>query len=198
MKKAVFVDRDGTLNDMVFDRDHGTLDSPRKPEQVTLIKGAGAFLRGLRDLGYFIALATNQPGIAKGTLTAADLEAVNGRLAALLAAEGGRWDDSRICPHHPQFGSPCDCRKPAPGLLTQAAREHEIDLRQSWMVGDGLVDIQAGRAAGCRTILVTKLKLYHVERFLQLEGREPDYVAGTLQQALRIIAGGEASGPDKE
>ena len=198
MKKAVFVDRDGTLNEMVYDPIHGTLDSPRRPEQVQLVKGAGAFLRGLRERGYFVVIATNQPGISKGTLTAPDLASVNDRLRDLVKAEGGDWDDLRICPHHPAFGSDCDCRKPKPGLLTAAARDHGIDLSQSWMIGDGTVDVQAGRAAGCHTILLTKLKLYHVERFFDMKDAEPEAVAGSLSQALAIISGGPRPGRLKE
>lgn len=189
MKKAIFIDRDGTLNEMVHDPDHGTLDSPRRPEQVALMPGAAEFLKALREDGWFLVVATNQPGIAKGTLTPPELKAVHARLADLLAAGGGRWDDLRVCTHHPDYGSPCDCRKPKPGLLLEAARAHGLDLSASWMIGDGLVDVRAGRAAGCRTILLTKLKLYHVERFFDMNGAEPDAVAGTLAEALRVIRG---------
>ncbi len=187
MKRAVFVDRDGTLNEMVFDPDHGLLDSPRRPEQVTLMKNAAKFIDGLRQLGFFIVVVTNQPGVSKGTLTLPELDAVNQRLADLL--KPAHWDDLRFCPHHPEFGSPCDCRKPKPGMLMAAARDHGIDLSQSWMVGDGLIDVQAGRAAGCKTVLVTKLKISVVERFFDTGGAEPDEVAPNLMSALEIIAG---------
>ena len=112
MKKAAFVDRDGTINEMVYDETHGTMDSPRRPEQVALAKNAAAFLHGLRELGYLIVIVTNQPGIAKGTLTEPELNAVNHRIADLLLP--ARWDELRFCPHHPDFGSVCDCRKPKP------------------------------------------------------------------------------------
>jgi D-glycero-D-manno-heptose 1,7-bisphosphate phosphatase len=187
MKRAAFVDRDGTLNEMVFDATHGLLDSPRRPEQVTLVKNARGFLEGLRALGFFIVIVTNQPGISKGTLTLPELDAVNQRLADLLEPAG--WDDLRFCPHHPDFGSPCDCRKPLPGMLTKAATDHGIDLSQSWMIGDGQVDIAAGRAAGCKTMLVSKLKISQVEKFFDTNGAEPDAVAPNLMAALDIIAG---------
>jgi len=183
---AVFIDRDGTMNDMVYDGTHGTFDSPRRAEQVRLRPGAAEFVRGVKAAGFRAILVTNQPGFAKGTLTQADLDAVHGRLAELLAAGGAAWDAVYVCPHHPGV-SACDCRKPKPGLLLQAAREHGLDLARSWMVGDGLVDIGAGRAAGCRTILVANLKIEQIERFLAFEHGEPDHVARNLAGALSII-----------
>ncbi len=194
MKKAVFIDRDGTLNSMVYDETHGLLDSPRRPEQVRLVKDAAEFLRGLRKAGFLTVVVTNQPGIAKGTLTLEELYAVNRKVARLLEAGRAEWDDLCFCPHHPKgvkraYAKKCACRKPKPGMLLQAAKEHGIALRGSWMVGDGLNDIQAGRAAGCRTILVTKLKLDQVEQFFALKNARPTAVAASLKDALRIIKG---------
>lgn len=186
MRKALFIDRDGVLNKMVYDDSHGLMDSPRLPSQVEAMPGAGHFLSQIREWGYLIVVVTNQPGVAKGTLTASALEAVNQRLAQSLALEGGKWDDIRICPHHPEYSEhPCDCRKPKPGLITSAAQEHGIDLSKSWMMGDGVNDIQAGCAAGCRTILFTNLKVEQIERFLRLQCT-PDLVAGRFEE---VIAG---------
>lgn len=184
---AVFLDRDGVLNEMVYDAAHGLLDSPRRAEQVVVMRDATAFLQGLRELGYKVIVVTNQPGIAKGTLSIEELNAVHQRLGDALYPGG--WDALEYCPHHPEFGDVCECRKPGAGMLRKAAREHGIDLSRSWMVGDGLVDVQAGRAAGCRTVLVTKLKVNVVERFFDLEGAEPDFVARDLSQALKCIRG---------
>ncbi len=200
MKKAIFIDRDGTLNEMVYDDTHGLMDSPRRAEQVRLVRGAGRFLKAARELGFMVIVVTNQPGIAKGTLTEAELDAVNRRLADLLAEEGGRWDELRYSPWHPQGGpggraefiGPSDTRKPAPGMLLEAAREHGIYLPASWMIGDGIVDVQAGRAAGCRTILLATVKLEQVERFVNMERAEPDHVARSLDEALEIIRSGLA------
>jgi D-glycero-D-manno-heptose 1,7-bisphosphate phosphatase len=194
MKKAVFVDRDGTLNAMVYNEDHGLMDSPMKPEQVRMIPGAGEFLAELHKDGFFVCVATNQPGLAKGTLTLKSLDAVNQSLAQQLSAEGGHWDDFTVCPHHPkgsgvqnEFVRECRCRKPKPGLLLDAAKTHNIDLSASWMVGDGLNDIQAGRAAGCKTILVTSLKIEQIQQFFQLDNCMPDAIVPKLQDALPII-----------
>lgn len=195
MNKAVFIDRDGVLNEMVFDETHGLLDSPRRPEQVRLVPGAGRFLRDVHALGYRIIVVTNQPGIAKGTLTLAQLHAVNNRLLELAGQEGGAWDDLQYCPHHPECGPGsmpeyvcvCECRKPKPGLLVTAAHEYGLDLSQSWMIGDGLVDVQAGKAAGCRTILVTRLKLEQVERLFTTGVNDIGKVAKDFTGVLDII-----------
>ncbi|TAN38278.1 MAG: HAD-IIIA family hydrolase [Verrucomicrobia bacterium] len=192
---AIFLDRDGTINEMVYDETHGLLDSPRRPEQVVLIPGAAEFMCHVRRLGYRIVVVTNQPGIAKGTLTLAELEAVNQRLAELLATEGAQWDALYFCPHHPQgwpgFSSPyvrnCDCRKPKPGLLLRATHEHDLDLTKSWMIGDGSNDIEAGNAAKCQTMLITKLKIEQIERFYTLESAVPTVIATNFTEATSII-----------
>jgi len=196
MKRAVFVDRDGTLNRMVYDETHGLYDSPHRPDQVQLKPNAGGFIQALRRAGFVVVVVTNQPGVAKGTLTMPELEAVNTRLRELLLRDGGEaWDSLVYCPHHPEgtvaeFSINCDCRKPRPGLLVKAARELELDLQNSWMVGDGLVDIQAGRTLGCRTILVTQLKLEQVERFFSLDKAMPDFIEPDLAGAqARILSG---------
>lgn len=194
-RAAVFVDRDGTLNEMVYDETHGLLDSPRRSNQVRMIRNAGSFLADAKRLGYLAVVVTNQPGIAKGTLSFEDLEAVNRTLSQLLEAEGASWDGFFFCPHHPkgsedgrpEYITECACRKPAPGLLLDAAKELGIDLASSWMVGDGLNDIEAGKAAGCRTILVSKLKMDQVERFFGTANIEPDFIAKDLAKALDII-----------
>jgi len=204
MKPAVFIDRDGVLNAMVYDETHGLLDSPRRPEQVEMIPGAGAFLRSVKAAGYTVIVATNQPGLAKGTLTETELDTVHAELSRQLAREGGSWDALRFCPHHPgpcprgnpKYVKACECRKPAPGLLVDAAREFGIDLAESWMIGDGLVDIASGRRAGCRTVLVTSLKWSLAERFLNLADAEPDFVAESLAEVQRLILDGRA--PDKQ
>lgn len=194
-RRAVYVDRDGTLNEMVYDETHGTLDSPFRVEDVRLRPGAAEFLRGVRAMGYLTVLVTNQPGIAKGALTQARLDEIHNRLQELLAETGAILDDIRYCPHHPQgrpgtlspFVRACHCRKPAPAMLIAAAKDLAIDLQMSWMVGDGLNDIQAGHAAGCKTILVTRLKVEHLENIISNEDMCPDYIVPNLSEAQRII-----------
>ena len=180
---------------MVYDATHGIMDSPRRPEQVRAIAGAGAFLRDARHLGYTIIVVTNQPGIAKRTLTVVELDAVNATLADQLKAAGGRWDDLYYCPHHPNPGpdgdptltAECDCRKPAPGMLLAAAEKHGIDLARSWMIGDGINDIQAGNAAGCRTLLVARIKPEHLIHLHDDEQAQPTAFVPDLDAALNQI-----------
>jgi len=196
-RRAIFMDRDGTINEMVYDETHGLLDSPRRPEQVTLVPGAAAFMKRAQAAGYLIVVVSNQPGLAKGTLTMSELEAVNQRLGELLEQEGARWDAIRCCTHHPAgragFASvhvrECDCRKPQPGLLVQAAAELGINLAQSWMIGDGLVDIQAGRRAGCRALLLVNLKLAEIERFMRMDNAVPDAICRNYDEAMACVFG---------
>lgn len=191
MKPALFLDRDGILNEMVYDDTHGLLDSPRRPEQVRVVPGAAGLMNAARARGYDIVVVTNQPGIAKGTLTEQGLDAVNGRLADLLHEQGAAWDTIYHCPHHPRSpgeANACDCRKPKPGMLLKAANDRNLDLARSWMVGDGVVDVQAGRAAGCRTILVANLKLDLVARLMQTAGGLPDAHCPTMGAVFDILA----------
>ena len=195
LQPAIFLDRDGTINEMVYDETHGLLDSPRRPEQVSLIPGAAEFMCRARNAAYKLVVVTNQPGIAKGTLTLAELDAVNQRLAELLAAEGAHWDALYFCPHHPQgrpgFSSPyvmdCECRKPKPGLLLRAATDLNLDLTASWMIGDGLNDIQAGNVAGCQTLLVSTVKVEQIERFMQTDRAWPMRIACCIRQAALLL-----------
>lgn len=194
MSPALFLDRDGILNRMVYDENHGVLDSPRRPEQVRLVPGAAALIKAARAGSLPVVVVTNQPGIAKGTLTTQDLDAVNRRLADLLREEGAAWDAIYVCPHHPQGDGhdgaavqDCECRKPKPGMLLLAARELGIDLRRSWMVGDGFTDVQAGRAAGCHTMLVANVKVEHVEAMMSLPNARPDVHCGSVAEAAQEL-----------
>jgi histidinol-phosphate phosphatase family protein len=142
--RALFVDRDGTL--MV---DTGYV---RDPADVVLLPGAAELIRTARALGLEVIVVTNQSGVARGIITKDALEAVQRRFEELLAAEGAAIDDVRFCLHGPDDG--CACRKPAPGLLREAAAARGIDLERSIMVGDRDSDMLAGKNAGCTTILL--------------------------------------------
>jgi D-glycero-D-manno-heptose 1,7-bisphosphate phosphatase len=191
---AVFIDRDGTLNEMLFDEIHGRFDSPLRAEQVIVKPFAKNFMEGLRKAGFKRILVTNQPGVARGYLDEVELERIHNRLAHEIFPDGTAWDALYYCPHSPsglsdhpsEYAGLCDCRKPAAGMLLRAAREHNLDLARSWIVGDGIVDVQAGHAVGCRTMLVTRVKPEHLERLLNL-GVEPDVYAPDLNAALRHL-----------
>jgi D-glycero-D-manno-heptose 1,7-bisphosphate phosphatase len=185
---AVFVDRDGVVNELVPDPRSGRPESPLRVADVRLVPGAAAALRGLVAADWGVIGVSNQPSAAKGLMSLTELHAIHARVLELLAAEGVRFDDFRLCLHHPEGVVPelsgnCDCRKPAPGMLLAAADELDIDLSRSWMVGDTDGDVQAGRAAGCRTILVQHPDSAH-KRTAELH---PDAVVRDLTAAAGVI-----------
>ncbi len=195
LRPTVFLDRDGTLNEMVYDESHGVLDSPFWPEHLVLKREAGPFVRALNQLGFMCPVVTNQPGIAKGFLTPMRLDRIHRHLHEELARSGAHLDGIFYCPHHPDPGSrgredlaiKCHCRKPAPGLIFEAAAVLHSDLDRSYMVGDGLTDMEAGRAAGVTTVLVSKLKPETMERIQQRPEARPDHVVSDLNEALNMI-----------
>jgi D-glycero-D-manno-heptose 1,7-bisphosphate phosphatase len=187
-RPAVFVDRDGVINELVSDPVNGQPESPLRVDDVRLIPGAAAALRDLTDAGWRLVGVSNQPSAAKGLMTLTELHTIQARVLELLAAEGAAFDDFRLCLHHPEgvvleLAGECDCRKPAPGMLLAAANELALDLRRSWMIGDTDGDVQAGRAAGCRTILVEHRHSAH-KRTAELS---PDAVVSDLKAAAGII-----------
>jgi D-glycero-D-manno-heptose 1,7-bisphosphate phosphatase len=156
---AVFLDRDGVLNDPVLDPADGRPESPLRAADVTLVPGAAEACRALRDAGQLLIVVSNQPAAAKGKASLEDLWAVHDRVAELLEEAGAAIDDWYYCFHHPEavvpaLRGPCACRKPADGMLRDAAAMHRIVLPESWMVGDSDADVAAGTRAGCRTVLV--------------------------------------------
>lgn len=156
MIKALFLDRDGVINHMVL-YDHGW-DSPQKPQDVTLVKGIEKIISWANKNKVPVVVVSNQPGVAKGKMTQEISDAIEARTYELLKERGAVINKAYICPHHPEAVVPelkmiCDCRKPKPGLLIRAARELGIDLGKSVMLGDKASDVEAGKTAGCKTIL---------------------------------------------
>ena len=154
-QKAVFLDRDGTINKYV-----GFL---RNIDDFELIPGVAEAIKRINSSGYLAIVVTNQPVIARGEVTVQELQEIHNKMETLLGAEGAYLDAIYYCPHHPHKGYEgevpelkidCDCRKPKPGMLLRAAGDFNIDLSASWMIGDGENDIKAGKAAGCRTALI--------------------------------------------
>jgi D-glycero-D-manno-heptose 1,7-bisphosphate phosphatase len=169
MARAVCLDRDGTV---IHDANY-----PRDPRDVRLIPGAAEALAELQRQGYLIVLVSNQSGIGRGYLTPEEADRVHRRVLAELGAACVRVDGAYYCPHAPEDG--CECRKPAPGLLLQAARELRFDPARSFMVGDKESDVEAGRRAGCRTIRFGPGTL--------AAGPAPDFVAADWPAALAWI-----------
>jgi D-glycero-D-manno-heptose 1,7-bisphosphate phosphatase len=156
---AVFVDRDGVINELVADPISGRPESPLRARDLRLVPGASAALGSLANAGWSLVGVSNQPAAAKGVISVDELRAVQARVLALLAAEGVRFDAFKLCLHHPEgvvrdLTGVCECRKPAPGMLLEASRELGVDPAVSWMVGDTDGDVAAGKAAGCHTVLV--------------------------------------------
>lgn len=154
-QKAVFLDRDGTINKYA-----GFL---RDIDQFELLPGVADAVKLINASGYLAIVVTNQPVIARGEVTVSELQEIHNKMETLLGAEGAYLDAIYYCPHHPHKGYEgevpglkidCDCRKPKPGMLLKAAKDFNIDLSQSWMIGDGENDVNAGKAAGCRTVLI--------------------------------------------
>jgi D-glycero-D-manno-heptose 1,7-bisphosphate phosphatase len=188
LRPAVFFDRDGVVNELVPDAASGLPESPLAPEQVALIPGAAESLVRLRDAGFTLVGISNQPAAAKGTVDLATLERVQARVLKLLRAAGFEPDGFRLCFHHPdgidpELGRACDCRKPAPGMLLDSAAELGLDLSGSWMVGDTDADVEAGAAAGARTILVETPGSTHK----RTGASAPDFQAASLSGAADLI-----------
>ena len=191
--KAIFLDRDGVINELVYYRDQGIIDSPFTAGQVKLLPGVSESITRFQDAGYKVILASNQPGIAKGYMSEKDFEEVREKIKERLAKRGAILDGEYYCFHHPEakiqeLRMNCKCRKPEPGLLIKAAEEMDIGLTQSWMIGDGLNDVKAGKRAGCRTVLLGRMKceLCHM---MDEEGTRPDAVVSNLSQAADYILG---------
>jgi D-glycero-D-manno-heptose 1,7-bisphosphate phosphatase len=191
MNRAIFLDRDGTL---VHARHY-----PTRPADLRLYAGIGPELRLLQYAGFRIIVVTNQSGLARGYFGAADLGRMHEHLARELNRIDVRLDGVYHCPHHPAGVIPalaieCECRKPRPGMLLRAAAEHGLDLGRSWLVGDILDDIEAGKRAGCRTVLVD----LGTESPSPEPLRQPDFIAQDTPHVLRIIGAIERLRPPVE
>jgi histidinol-phosphate phosphatase family protein len=181
-RAAVFIDKDGTLlEDVAYNTD---------PKLMRFTPGAVKALKLLKKLGYPFIIVTNQPGVARGVMTLEDVARGAGCLAGILAKEGVPFNGFYFCPHDPRgrvpaYSKRCLCRKPGPGLLQRAAADNGLDLARSWLVGDILDDIEAGKAAGCRTILLDR----GTETLWELNRkRMPGHIVRNLYEAAVIIS----------
>ncbi len=181
MKRALFLDRDGTL---VEPRHY-----PSCPKDLVLSPDIGPLLRMFQTSGWELIVVTNQSGIARGFFTEQDLESMHDALRDMLRVWGVELDAIHFCPHHvdgsvPHLAIPCLCRKPHPGMLLEAATAGDINLTRSWMIGDILDDVEAGNRAGCQTVLVD----LGTEQCPERPDRWPRMVARSTADALRQIA----------
>lgn len=175
MNKAVFLDRDGTIN-----VDIGYLGDP---DDLIIIRRAGKGIKLLKDKGFFVFIVTNQSGIARKYFSRKDLKAVNDKILSELGKDRVKIDGIACCPHHPR--QKCRCRKPSPKMVKDLARKHNISLERSFFVGDKLIDVQTGKNAGCRTVLIDTEMTALIEN--EEDWAQPDFVARDLLEAARWI-----------
>jgi len=190
-RPAVFLDRDGVINALIYHRDHGIVDSPFTLRQFEVLPRVPQAIRLLNDLGFCVVVVSNQPGIAKRHFDAELLRRFDKKLRRALAACAAHIDAVYYCLHHPdasiqKYRGHCECRKPAPGMLLQAADDLGLSLPDSYMIGDGLTDIEAGHAAGCRTFFIGRWKCEY-EQFIHPHDLRPTFIASDLWAAAKLI-----------
>jgi D-glycero-D-manno-heptose 1,7-bisphosphate phosphatase len=185
LKPAVFLDRDGVV-----------IEDPHylhTPDQVRLLPGSAEAIAALNQAGWLVVITTNQSGVGRGLFPIEAVQVVHDHLAGLLRGYDAKIDGVYFCPHHlsavlGEYRCDCDCRKPKPGMLLQAARDLGIDLALSWMIGDKLSDLEAGSAAGCRTVLVrtgygSSVKAAELDR----ESLRLELIAANLSDAVKKL-----------
>ena len=189
--KAVFLDRDGVVNALVYHQDAGVIDAPFNRSQFKLLPRVPEAIRLLNDLGLSVAIVSNQPGIAKGHLKPELLKTFERRILSQVRAAGGRINGTYYCLHHPEakvrkLRQRCHCRKPEIGLLEKAAADFGVRLDECYMVGDGISDLLAGTRAGCRTIFIGRWKC-EICQFTEGPHALPAFVARDLWAAAQLI-----------
>jgi D,D-heptose 1,7-bisphosphate phosphatase len=191
MEKAVFLDKDGTLiHDVPYN-----IDS----EKIVLYEGVGESLLLLQDYGFKIIVVTNQPGVAYGYFEEKMLKTVFDSISGILLTYSVKIDDYYYCPHHPQgkveyYTKNCLCRKPGAGLILQAAKDWNINLSQSWMIGDILNDTEAGNRAGCRSILIDN---GNETEWIMSSIRKPAYTVNTFAEAIERVLSEDKRGTEE-
>lgn len=181
MRKAIFIDKDGTLiQDVPYNVD---------PEKIVLEQYAGMAMQLFHKQGYMLVVITNQSGIARGYFKEEQLAGVQQKINELLLEYNVLLDGFFYCPHHPEgtispYAISCNCRKPGPGMLQAASEQLGVDLKQSWMIGDILHDVEAGNQAGCRSLLINN---GHETEWMINPRRTPTYIASDLLDAAQFI-----------
>lgn len=199
MNRAVFLDRDGVINAMVYNSEFGLVDSPANPDEFNLLPNVAAAIRVFRNLGFLTVVISNQPGIAKGKFSPTLLQAITDKMISQLSEQGAVIDRVYYCMHHPEgvvesFRKVCECRKPKPGMLLEASQELDIDLKQSYFIGDGITDVLAGEAAGTRTMLIYPSSRCYICTELNNRNARPDHIVNSLWDAAQLVQVLETSG----
>lgn len=190
-KCAVFLDRDGVINTLLYHKEMGVIDSPFTLDQFRVLPRVPQAIKLLNDLRLPVIVISNQPGIAKKHFDAAVLRSFDRKLEAVLQRAGAHIDGVYYCLHHPDskvkaLRKRCRCRKPCTGLFSRAAREFGVSLPDSYMVGDGLTDIEAGSRAGCTTVFVGRWKCEYCQ-FIHPPDLRPGFVVNDLWEAAKLI-----------
>jgi D-glycero-D-manno-heptose 1,7-bisphosphate phosphatase len=190
-RKAVFLDRDGVINRLVYHSDTGNNELPTSALEFTILPKVAEAIRELNQLGLLVFVVSNQPGVAKGLLSRRELRDMDEKFKSHLA-EAGAWIDAiYYCLHHPQatvknLRNQCTCRKPGVGSLRTAAKRFGVSVRDSYMMGDSVVDLATGRRAGCTTVFIGRWKC-ELCQLRQNACHPPDLVANDLWSAVQII-----------
>ena len=199
--RALFVDRDGVLNDLVYNEDEKQVTSPFTASQLRVFPYVAPAIKAIKQLGFKVIVISNQPGVAKRQFTLAELDRMNSKIRKELSKGGTSLDGEYYCMHHPEailrkYREVCDCRKPKPGLLLRAAAENDVDLGASYFVGDALVDVEAGKRAGCKTILVGHMTAF-LSRMMEREHATPDFMVPSLKEVPKLLRGLGAQRPGR-
>ena len=189
--RGVILDRDGVINELVYFPEVGVIDSPLNPDQFRLLPDVARAVRTLNELGFKVVVVSNQPGIAKGKMTGELFEQIRSKMKKELEKEGAHLDAEYYCLHHPdaikkEYRVNCDCRKPKTGLFLRASSELGLDPSRSFSIGDSLMDVKAGKAAGYTTILIGSMKC-DLCRLMDQEDARPEFIVGSLIKAVDII-----------
>jgi len=189
--KAVLLDRDGIINELIYFPEQGTVDSPFLPDQMKLTPFAASSINRFHEMGFKVFVISNQPGMARDHFDEATFDSISRRMRELLKQGDAYVDGEYYCFHHPQgsreqYRIVCDCRKPKPGLILRAASDHGFSLPDTFFIGDGIVDMKAGRAAGCKTVLVASVNAFLL-KLLAEQNAEPDFLVRTLDEAVKVV-----------
>ncbi len=191
MNRAVFLDRDGVINELIYYRDMGMVDSPFTVKQFRVLPGSGEAINIINRLNFKAIVVSNQPGIARGHFSEETLTLMNIKMKRQLARLDAFLDGIYYCFHDPKgknrgYRKVCNCRKPKPGLLIKASKDFDINLSRSYMIGDELTDIQAGRSVGCKTILLGRMKC-QLCKLMQDKGIFLDIIVSDSLEAAKHI-----------
>ncbi|MBI4991299.1 HAD-IIIA family hydrolase [Candidatus Gottesmanbacteria bacterium] len=194
MNKAFFLDRDGIIVKMVYDAESGSPHPPLKPSQMEFVPGIFELLKTAKKLGYLNIIISNQPDIGLGRISKNDFDKISEKIRSSLSDKKLTLDAEYYCFHHPfaklrKYREKCSCRKPLPGLISQAAKDFAVDLKRSWMLGDGVKDVIAGHKAGCKTILLANLHEAEYLKVLEenLKDIKPDYLVKNLKEVITLL-----------